>query len=82
MIIVQYYQEAPAVSRKVHSWLRASAEQAHHPRAAVASAPPWGPDFAAAAAEVCPVRNLETSRVVPELHFARTELKTFPSYLS
>lgn len=56
--------------------------QAPHPRVAVASAPAWRLDSAAEAAEVSPVQNPETtSRAVPEFHFARTELKTFPSYL-
>lgn len=49
----------------------------------MASAPPRVPDFAAGAAEVCSVRNPgTTSQVVPELHFVRTKLKTFQSYLS
>lgn len=77
------YLEAPAVNKTVHSWLQASAEQALHPRAVVASAPPLELGFAAAGEEVCPVRiPRTTTRAVPEFHFARTELKTFPSCLS
>lgn len=80
---IQPYQEALAASKRVHSWLPSFAEQARHPRAVVSSAPPLALDFAAQVAEVYPVRNPKTTtREVPELHFAQTELKTFPSYLS
>lgn len=76
------YLVVPAISKKVHSWLRAFAEEALHPRAVVASAPLERPDSAAEEAEAFPVRNQAMNRAVPEHHFARTKLKTFPSYLS